>query len=413
MTLSTIGGPRRWREHGWLTDLAVETVGIEFDQPRLGYYLGPVRDDRAGIEIGAMRSQIKKLADLIPVASGMAERREALAKRALDAGHLITASTHWYAATQLWGLATYPIWENSAALLELHRRKRAAYLNWAQLVEHHVEEVEIPFRSASLPAYLHLPPGHDGQPVPLVIASDGMDAGREFIVAQAGDEHLRRGMAVLAFDGPGQSESATRGIFSTPEAWEEAATALVEWTRSRAEVDQTRVAVSGVSFGSYFMTLVAATRPDAFRGCAVQLPIFEPGCHTIFEVAGPSYKARHMWMAGLSHDEDGFDSMVRGYDLTRVIDRLAVPWQVIGGSADELSPIGWVDVLAERAPGPVSTLIYDDARHAMTQSPATVLGPPWRTESIDWLADAMRRDIDDHEFRVRRRVLRTGQIVDG
>ncbi len=46
------------------------------------------------------------------------------------------------------------------------------------------------------------------------------------------------------------------------------------------------------------MTQVAATQP-VFRGCSVALPVFEPGVRTLFEQAAPTFKARHMWMAGL------------------------------------------------------------------------------------------------------------------
>lgn len=404
--------PKRWREQGWLFDISIASLGIQFDQPRLGYYLGPIRDDQAHMEMHGLQHQVNKLADLTPIATAMAGRRERLAAQAKDAGHSVTASVHSYAAAQLYGLACYPNWETTDNLLDLHRRKRTAYLAWAEGVEHHVEEVDIPFRDGALPAYFHLPPGYDGSPVPTVIACNGMDAGREFVVANVGDEQLRRGLAVLAIDGPGQSEAATRGLYTSPEAWAEAGDALVRWAHDRSEVDAERVVLSGVSFGSYFMTQVAATHPGAFRGCAVELPCFEPTCHTIFEEATPAYKARHMWMAGLSRDEAAFDEMVQGYDLRTVIDDMTTPWFVLGGTDDELAPASWVEELAGASRGPVSTLLYDGATHALTGSPSVALGPPWRTETRDWMLDAARLDPSDHKQRVTRRVTRTGQVLD-
>lgn len=402
---------KRWREQGWLFDAAVATQGIQFDQPRLGYYLGPVRDDQAHMEMHGLQSQVHKLADLTPLALGMAQRRLGLASQAKDAGHAVTASVHSYAAAQLLGLATYPIWENNDLLLDLHRRKAAAFLGWAEGVEHHVEAVDIPFRGGALPAYFHLPADHDGSPLPTIIACDGMDAGREFVVANVGDEHLRRGFAVLAIDGPGQSEAPTRGLHTSAQAWVEAGDALVKWIHDRPEVDADRVVLSGVSFGSYFMTQVAATHPGAFRACAVELPCFEPTAHTIFEQATPAYKARHMWMAGLSDDEAAFDDMVQGYDLRIVIKDMTTPWFVLGGAEDELSPASWVYELADLSPGPVHTILYDGATHALTGSPAVALGPPWRTETRDWLADAVTMDPADHPHRVHREVKRNGQVT--
>jgi pimeloyl-ACP methyl ester carboxylesterase len=156
------------------------------------------------------------------------------------------------------------------------------------------------------------------------------------------------------------------------------------------------------------MTQVAATQP-VFRGCSVALPVFEPGARTIFEQAAPTFKARHMWMAGLFHDEPAFDELVARYDLRPLIAEMQVPWQVIGGTADELSPTGWVDELARLCPAPTSVTRYAGARHSMTETPATALGPNWRGLTVDWLHDRVldRPAQDEHRL-----VTAGGEVVD-
>jgi len=201
-----------------------------------------------------------------------------------------------------------------------------------------------------------------------------------------GDEYLQNGMAVLAIDGPGQSEAAVRGLYTSTENWVEAGSAILMWIDGRPELDSGRVVATGISFGSYFMSLVAATHPQ-FKGCAVVLQCFEPGAHAIFEQAAPSYKARHIWMAGLEGDEDAFDRLAAGYDLRGPITGMTVPWKVLGGEADELCDRSWVYDLADRCAGPASSLLYEGATHALDGSPAPVVGPFFRTEVADWLAD--------------------------
>jgi len=387
VSVPTKSGPHRWHEQRWLFDTSIASLGIEFDQNRLRYSLGPVRNETSGADIAILQASVSKLADLTPVASAHATRHERLAQRLEDRGHPRTAGVHWFAAAQLWLLSCYPIWETTQDLVELHGRTTAAFLRWAPVADHRVEAVDVPFAGGALPAYLHLPYGFDGTtPVPVVVACDGMDGGRESLVNRVGDEYLQNGLAVLAIDGPGQSEAAVRGLHTSPESWVEAGTAILAWINGRPELDSDRVVATGISFGSYFMSLMAATHPE-FKGCAVALQCFEPGGHAIFEQQAPSYKARHMWMAGLERDEDAFDRMVTGYDLRGPIAGMTLPWKVFGGEADELCDKAWVYEMADRCPAPASSLLYEGATHSLAGSPAAVVGPYFRTEIADWLAD--------------------------
>lgn len=321
-------GPRRWHEQRWLFDTSIASLGIEFDQNRLRYSLGPVRDETSGADIALLRASVSKLSDLTPAASAHALRHERLATRLEDRGHPTTAGVHWFAAAQLWLLACYPIWETTQELIDLHQRTTAAYLRWAAVADHQVEAVEVPFGGGALPAYLHLPYDFDGTtPVPVVVASDGMDGGRESLVNRVGDEYLQNGLAVLAIDGPGQSEAAVRGVFTSPESWIEAGTAILAWIDGRAEAARWR--------------------------CNASSP-----AHAI-------------------------------------------------GEADELCDKSWVYDLADRCPAPASSLLYEGATHALDGLPAPVVGPFFRTEIADWLADRAAGVAADS---VHERVTRDGRV---
>src|SRR5262249_32157146 len=157
-----------------------------------------------------------------------------------------------------------------------------------------------------LPGWFHLPPGYSGGRIPVVVTLPGMDSFKEGNIALYGDRWLSRGMAALAMEGPGQAESAVLGIPVSMENWIRAGNAVVDWLLKRPEIAPERIGLTGNSFGSFFGTIACAAEPR-FAACAVTATCLEPGHHTIFQEASPTFKQRFMWMSGYS-DEAEFDA---------------------------------------------------------------------------------------------------------
>ncbi|MEX2486933.1 MAG: alpha/beta hydrolase [Nitriliruptoraceae bacterium] len=385
MTINlTRRGPRRWHEQRWLIDVAIRTDGLEWDQPRIGYTLKPIGVD-ATFDFRWVNSQVTKFADITPAFAAAAERREAKARAAEAQGYSVAAREHYYIAALLWASAEWPIWETTDQLVELDDRKNACFEGYARHADHRVERIEWEFEGGVLPAWLHFPPGWSGEQVPAVLACGGMDAPKELNVSMYGDKLLQRGFAVLSVDGPGQGEAPIRGVHMRTRNWVDAGDVWMNELRSRPEIDDDRIAAFGLSFGSFWMTQVAATQPD-LRGCAVGLVCHEPGGHTIFEQASPTFKARYMWMADID-DEDEFDRFAQSLDLRELVASMTTPWLVLAGEEDELSPIEHSYDLIARSGGPASILVYEGERHAFSGSPSTVHGPNWNTYAYDWLRD--------------------------
>ena len=398
-TTPTQGRPRsgcqRWEAQRWLVDVAIRTDGIEWDQPRIGYTIRPIGVD-ASMDFNWVSQRVHKFADLTPVFAAAARRRERLAVEAEAVGRLITAREHFFIAALLWLSAEWSIFENNALLDELDAKKNECYAAWGRHAGHHVERVEIPFGNGYLPAWFHLPPGYDGRPVPAVLSCGGMDAPKELQVAMYGDKFLERGMAVLAIDGPGQGESPVHGVYVTESNWIDAGQAMVDYLAARPEIDAERMGAYGISFGSFWMSQVAATQPR-LKGCAVAAVCHEPGSRTLFEEASPTFKARYMWMAGMD-DEDEFDRMAARLDLRPLFPDMTVPWLAVAGEADELSPIDHTYKLAAICGAPSSLLVFQDERHAFSGAPATVLGPNWMSWICDWLYDRVNGEPATEEF---------------
>ena len=381
-------GARRWFEQRWLLDTAIRTDGLEWDQPRVAYTVRPMGVDGIA-DFQVAQSRIHKFADMVPVFRQLAFRRERLGRAAEADGHLITARDHYFIAALLYVTAEWPIWEDIPLLTELDDRKNDCYVSYARLADHHVERLDVPFGDGFIPAWLHLPPGYqDGQRIPAVLSCGGMDAPKELNVALHGDKFLDRGFAVLAIDGPGQGEAAVRGVKFAPMSWIEAGDALMAVLLDRPEVDPDRIVAFGLSFGSYWMTQLAATQPR-LKGTAVGLVCHEPSGHTIFEMASPTFKSRFMWMSGYEYDETGFDRDIAAkLDLAELVTQMKVPWLVVAGDEDELSPIEHTYELAARCPAPVALLVYAQGRHALSLPTAScALGPQWLAYAADWLLD--------------------------
>ena len=159
--------------------------------------------------------------------------------------------------------------------------------------------------------------------MPVVIAVPGMDSYKEISVALYGDRFLNRGMAVLAIDGPGQYEAPMIGVYFSMENWMATGPALLDWIAARPELDSTRVGVSGTSFGTLFGTVLTAHEPRV-KACAVISVCHEPGCHTIFQEASPTFKKRFMYMSGMV-DEGEFDAFRKTITWEGHADKIPCP----------------------------------------------------------------------------------------
>ncbi|MGH2470584.1 MAG: alpha/beta hydrolase family protein, partial [Chloroflexota bacterium] len=144
--------------------------------------------------------------------------------------------------------------------------------------------------------------------------------------------------------------------------------------------------ISGVSFGSYFGTQMAAVLGDKVKGCAVQLVCHEPGANTIFNMASPTFKLRFMYMAGIE-DEAEFDRFVQGFDLRPIAGDVACPYLVVAGEQDELSPIEYTHQLFDALRCPKQMVLYEGEKHGIGGAPSAQLGDNPAVVIADWLRD--------------------------
>jgi dienelactone hydrolase len=379
---------KRWAEQRWALDSIIQAVGMEWDQPRLGYTMYPAGPD-AIADFRTVGLRVKKFADMHRELGAAARRREIKAENFAKQGRQVSARESYFIAAMLYSAARWPIFENNPVSIDYNARMVRCYDKFAEFAPHPVQRVEVPFggKGKSLPGYLHLPrQPKPGEKFPCVIGIDGMDGSKEIMCSMYGDKFLERGMANFIYDGPGQGECTIREIHVTETNHMDAASAVWDWLAKHPHIDPERIAVWGISFGSFFALQAAAALGAKIKGAALTFVNHEAGLHTIMDSASPSFKMRFMYMAGYA-DEAKFDQFKQKFSAAPLIAKIACPVLIQGGEDDELSPIENSVELAAKLKVPRKLVIYEGERHAIGGNMASYMGESWFTMLADWCLD--------------------------
>jgi dienelactone hydrolase len=179
-----------------------------------------------------------------------AKRIEALADRELAAGHAASARGAYLRAASYYDMCLYFILGTTARAQEgaAYAAMQDCWQQASQLFDPPFEPVRIPYGGTWLPGYLLRP---DDRPVrrPTVILNNGQDAQHVALYAMGGAAALERGYNALLFYGPGQGSMLFERQIPFRYDWEKVITPVVDYLRSRPDVDPARIALSGSSLG--------------------------------------------------------------------------------------------------------------------------------------------------------------------
>jgi dienelactone hydrolase len=374
---------RRWAEQRWLTDATLKASGVELASKAFAGGIDAVGDFQA------VARRIKKFDDMHRELAAQARKREARAAAFEKQDRPESARESYIIAALLWSAAQWPLFDINDDYTAYEQAMNRTYERFVALMDRPIERIEVSFAGTSLPGYLHLPrvPA-PGERFPLVIAIGGLDTNKETQVAIYGDRCLARGMAVFAFDGPGQGEAIARGIFVTPDNHGDAAVAAVDALTRHPAVDSARIAIRGNSFGSYFGTMAAARLGARIKAFAAAGICQEPGAYTLLNHAPPSYKQRLMFMSGLE-SEEAFDRLAAGFDLRPIAPKIVAPYMIVAGAEDALSPIACSHELFGLIRAPKRLVVYEGAGHGIRDSSAAQNGEEKTMVVADWLRDRL------------------------
>lgn len=307
--------------------------------------------------------------------SQRADVHRELGEQAETDGHLLTAGEHYTRAGLCYHFAKFLFVNDPEQMRVAHRaavRCRTAALPYLRPPG---QRVEIPFEGTVLAGNLRLPDAVDRPP--LLLMAPGLDSTKEEMHGME-SLFLDRGIATLAFDGPGQGEAEydlpIRGDYEVP------VSAIVDWAEQRNDIDADRIAMWGVSLGGYYAPRAAA---------------FEKRLKACIALAGPYHWADE-WdnlpsltreafrVRSRSTDEDEARDKAATLSLKDVAEHITCPLLVIFGKQDRLISYRAAERLAAEASGPTTLWMIEDGNHG-----ATNRAYRFRPQSADWLADTL------------------------
>src|SRR5690242_9657996 len=99
---------KRWNDQRWIIDSVIQAIGMEWDQPRLGYTLAPCGPD-ATTDFRNVGARVRKFADMHREFAAAARRREIKAEGFEKEERLVAARESYFIAPLLWSAARWPI----------------------------------------------------------------------------------------------------------------------------------------------------------------------------------------------------------------------------------------------------------------------------------------------------------------
>lgn len=215
-----------------------------------------------GLDRAAALATIERLSGLDPEpwAAAWGGLADDFATRAHAAGDPGERHRLWLQAYQAAFLGRYPV-PNHPLKAELYSRAREYFLAAAALEQPPLEVVEVPFagrggEGETVRFYLTRPEGVARPRVAL--AWGGIDTWKEESHARLGALLRARGLAVVLLDIPGTGESP---LLASADA-ERQYTPVFDYLATRADLDGSRCAVIGASFGGYWAMKLAYTHRE-------------------------------------------------------------------------------------------------------------------------------------------------------
>lgn len=289
--------------------------------------------------------------------------------------HYESAAQHYFQAAISYHFGKYLFVHRPQELRAAHDHVVAYYQRALPYFDYPGEHVAIPYEGGVTMYGILRKPWHIPKP-PVVILVPGLDSVKEELHIY-GNDFLRRGMAVLAIDGPGQGEMEFE-LPLRPE-YEVPVHHAINYLETRPDVNSRRVGLMGVSFGGQF---------------AVRAAAFEPRLKAAIENCGPynqslNFKNRpSISRATMVHrlkvaNEEEAIRRLQQFNLEGVAEKVTCPLLVIQGRRDRLVPPEQGERIAAEAPT-AELWLFEDGNHVCNNIPYK-----HRPQQADWMREKL------------------------
>jgi dienelactone hydrolase len=303
-----------------------------------------------------------------------ADRYEALGRAALGTGHRATGAEHLRRAALTLQFAQFVLTEDPVRRSTLQRRMVEVYGEAAPLLDPPAVRTTIGYgRDRSVVGYLRVPPGV-AQPG-LVVLLPGLESTKEQFSTYE-PFFLRRGIATLSVEGPGQGEGARSAPFRDA-LYAEAMAAVGRAVGALDGVDGDRVVVLGTSFGGY-LALRHAAQVAGLRGV---VDIAGPYDLRAFDDLQEVTRSGFREFVGAADDDEARE-LLADVTLDATLDRLQQPVLVVHGEQDRIIRVEHAHRIAGALGDRATVRLEPDGNHSCNNL-ATVVRPA----VADWVTD--------------------------
>ena len=283
--------------------------------------------------------------------SARAAVHEEMGNKALAGGYNASAAAHFTRAAVCYHFGKFLFVNDMAQMKEAHRRAVECRNKSLPHLDPPGERVAIPYEGRQLYGNLRKPAaqpakqsnGGAAKPPPIVVMCMGLDSAKEEMDDYE-NRFLARGLATLAFDGPGQGE-AEYDFAICPE-YEKPVAAVFDFLATRKDVDIARAGIWGVSLGGYYAPRAAALEPR-FACCVAWGAQWD--YHAIWakrldelasgKVLSLSVPPEHLqWVLGVSSQAAALKKL-EGLRLDGIVQKMTCPFLLLHGAGDEQIPL--------------------------------------------------------------------------
>jgi len=190
---------------------------------------------------------------------------------------------------------------------------------------------------------------------------------------------LARGLATLAFDGPGQGE-AEYDFALCPE-YERPVKAVIDWLETRNDVDRARIGIWGVSLGGYYAPRAAAFE-KRIQACVALSGPFQRSA----DFSGrPQMNVEAFRVRSKSADLEEAGKVALRFSLAECAKNISCPIYIVAGTQDRLTPHTQAEKLAAAVSGPYVLSLIEGGNHVVNN-----YWYKYRDQTADWMAVQLR-----------------------
>jgi len=283
-----------------------------------------------------------------------------------------SAGYHYFHAAITYHFGKFLFVHHPAELHTAHEHVVRTYEKGLPYFDFPGERVAIPYEGGGTMFGIFRKPWHTPKPA-VVILIPGLDSVKEEL-HNYGDDFLRRGMAVLAIDGPGQGEMEfeypLRFDYEVPIRY------AIDYLERRQDVNAARVGLMGVSLGGYF-----APRAAAFER-RVKAAIGNCGAYDFadgFETRPLLTREAFVYRLKAA-DESHARTMLQPFSLQGVMEKITCPLLVIMGRLDRIVSPASAERMVAEAGDNAELWMFEDGNHVCNNIPFK-----HRPQQADWM----------------------------